>query len=219
MTHFNKLKSQERFNGFTLVEIIVVVVILGIAALIAVPMFSGAADMQVRSAANRVAADLDYAKGLAVTHQKNYSVVFYPASESYDIRETVADTIVKNPVRPDDTGDTWRARVDESVERLGFAPDVLNFHFLSWDRFKEKCKPKNGLLKVARKAQDEGLFTHLALSSHDSPAGMKKLIDTGEFVSIILQYNLLDRVNEEVIEQANKKGLGVVVMGPVGGGR
>ncbi|MBR6668204.1 MAG: aldo/keto reductase, partial [Clostridia bacterium] len=37
--------------------------------------------------------------------------------------------------------------------------------------------------------------------------------------SVLLQYNLLDRANEEMIQYAAKKGLGVVVMGPVGGGR
>ena len=36
---------------------------------------------------------------------------------------------------------------------------------------------------------------------------------------MLLQYNLLDRANEEMIQYAAQKGLGVVVMGPVGGGR
>ena len=34
-----------------------------------------------------------------------------------------------------------------------------------------------------------------------------------------MQYNLLDRSNEEMIAYARKKGLGVAAMGPVGGGR
>jgi len=84
-------------RGFTLVELILVVLILSIAAVIAIPMFSSAADIQVRSTANRIAADLDYARGLAITRQKNYAVVFYPASESYDIREAGL-SIIKNPL-------------------------------------------------------------------------------------------------------------------------
>jgi len=126
----------------------------------------------------------------------------------------------KNPVRMDDTRKTWRERLDQSVERLGGPPDILNFHFLSWDVFRKKCAPKRkGMLAEARKAQEEGLFGHLAISSHDDTKGMIKLLDTDEFVGITLQYNLLDRVNEPVIDHAYKKGIAVVVMGPVGGGR
>lgn len=102
MIDFKKLRRPGRNNGFTLIEIIMVVVILGIAAMIAVPMLSSAADMKVRAAANRIAADLDYAKGMAVTHQKGYAVVFDPANESYDIRVEPygTDDIITNPVRP-----------------------------------------------------------------------------------------------------------------------
>jgi prepilin-type N-terminal cleavage/methylation domain-containing protein len=87
----------DKSGGFTLVELILVVLILSIAALVAIPMFSSAADIQVRSVANRIAADLDYARGLAITRQKNYAVVFDPANESYDIREA-GFSIIKNPL-------------------------------------------------------------------------------------------------------------------------
>ncbi len=109
-------------RGFTLVELILVVLILSIAAVIAIPMFSSAADIQVRSAANRIAADLDYARGLAITRQKNYAVVFYPASESYDIREASGD-IIKNPL--DNRDFTVNLTADSRVSGVNI--DLTNF--------------------------------------------------------------------------------------------
>jgi prepilin-type N-terminal cleavage/methylation domain-containing protein len=100
MKYSEKQAKRSKAGGFTMVEIIVVVVILGIAAMMAVPMLSSAADMQARAAADRIASDLDYAKGLAVTHQTPYTVVFSPSGDSYDIRVTSTDTLVSNPVRP-----------------------------------------------------------------------------------------------------------------------
>lgn len=91
------MEQKKQNNGFTLVELIVVVLILSIAALVAIPVFSSAADIQVRSAANRIAADLDYARGLAITRQKNYAVVFDAGSECYDIREAGGD-VITNPL-------------------------------------------------------------------------------------------------------------------------
>ncbi|MHA1979428.1 MAG: aldo/keto reductase, partial [Candidatus Hodarchaeales archaeon] len=45
------------------------------------------------------------------------------------------------------------------------------------------------------------------------------IIDTGNFDLMLVQYNILDQVNEEMIAYAAEKGMGVVTMGSVGGGR
>ena len=75
--------------GFTLIEIIVVVVILAIAAMLAVPMLSTAADTQLRTAGNMIAADMEYARSMAISRQQNYSVVFSSAGNSYEVRDGV----------------------------------------------------------------------------------------------------------------------------------
>ncbi|MCL2444412.1 MAG: aldo/keto reductase, partial [Treponema sp.] len=78
---------------------------------------------------------------------------------------------------------------------------------------------KYGPLEAARKAKDQGLIKHISFSYHDSAENYKPIIDSGIFESTLVQYNMLDRSNEENIAYAKSKGLGVVVMGPVGGGR
>ena len=113
----------------------------------------------------------------------------------------------------------WREMLDTSLDRLGIdCIDILHLHDLSLKSFREVFVD-GGLLKTVCKAQAEGLFKHLAVSSHDRPDRIIELIDTGEFESILVQYNYLDRRNEEVIAHAAAKGLGVAVMGPLGGGR
>ena len=76
----------------------------------------------------------------------------------------------------------------------------------------------------AAKAKEEGLIRHISFSFHDSPEVIKYIIDTSEahgvkMESMLCQYNLLDRSNEEMLAYAHEKGLGTVAMGPVGGGR
>ena len=84
--------------GFTIIEILIVVVILAIAALTAIPMMSSAGSVQIRSVANMIAADLEYAKSLAITKGQNYWVVFDTGSESYHIEDQSGFTIA-HPVK------------------------------------------------------------------------------------------------------------------------
>jgi type II secretion system protein H len=87
-----------RHGGFTLVEIIIVVVIIAIAAMIVVPLATSAAGMQIRSAVNMIAADLEYAKSMAVSRGRFYSVVFDQSTESYSIRDQDG-AVIAHPVR------------------------------------------------------------------------------------------------------------------------
>jgi type II secretory pathway pseudopilin PulG len=76
-----------------MIELVVVVAILAIAAAIAVPMVSSAGSMQLRSAVNLVAADLEYAKSMSISRGQRYAVVFDPATETYQIVDESGATI------------------------------------------------------------------------------------------------------------------------------
>ncbi|MFW6033334.1 MAG: GspH/FimT family pseudopilin, partial [Phycisphaeraceae bacterium] len=74
-------------RAFTLVEILVVVVILGIAGAIVVPHLLTAGQLGVQAAARSVIADILYAQNEAVAHQKIRAVIFSPDSESYQLTD------------------------------------------------------------------------------------------------------------------------------------
>lgn len=84
--------------GFTIVEVVIVVVIIAIAALVAVPMMSSAAGLQIRSAANMIAADLEYARSMAISRGQNYSVEFDTSTERYRIKDQ-AGNVISHPVK------------------------------------------------------------------------------------------------------------------------
>ena len=89
-------------TAFTLIELMIVIVIIGIAAAMAVPMVSSAGSFQIRAAGNIVAADLEYAKSLAISRGRPYKVVFNPGAESYQIQEPNGTAVVP-PGRKDTT--------------------------------------------------------------------------------------------------------------------
>jgi predicted aldo/keto reductase-like oxidoreductase len=125
----------------------------------------------------------------------------------------------KNPIE-NASGADWRKRLEKSLSKLD--TDHIDFYHMwgiSWEAFETKIDVPGGPLAEARKARDEGLIRHISFSFHDKPESMIRLADTGCFESVLCQYNLLDRANEEAIAYAHEKGLGVVIMGPVGGGR
>ena len=118
------------------------------------------------------------------------------------------------------TAGDCRKVIEQSLSRLGIEViDVYHMHSLDWGSA-QKVLAKGGAMEGARKAKEEGLVRRLGFSFHDDPKRMVDIIEAApDFEVVTCQYNLLDRANEESMAYAHEKGLGVVVMGPVGGGR
>ncbi len=113
----------------------------------------------------------------------------------------------------------YRRYLEEQLQKLDVDYiDFYHFHSLNQERW-ENVVLKYDLLDEAQKAKEEGLIRHISFSFHDKPEVLKQLVDVGIFSSLLCQYNLLDRANEEAIAYAREKGVGVVIMGPVAGGR
>lgn len=115
-------------------------------------------------------------------------------------------------------GDYTRV-LEEQLRKLDMDyVDVYHFHGIDYNKFHDIDK-RSGWLNEALKAKEEGLIKHIAFSFHGDPGDMKKLADMGCFESVLCQYSAIDRSNEEAMAYVKSKGLGVIVMGPLGGGR
>jgi hypothetical protein len=116
------------------------------------------------------------------------------------------------------TGD-YRRCLDEQLRRLKVEYiDFYHFHGLDRNRYQDQVL-RYKLLDEAHKAKEQGLIKHLSFSFHDKPEVLKQLVDEGWAESVLCQYNLITPDNAKAISYARRKGLGVAVMGPVGGGR
>ena len=112
----------------------------------------------------------------------------------------------------------WWGHLENSLKRLDVDYiNIYNHHGINWERYVNDVEPR--VSKWMLKAKDQGLIKHICTSFHDTNEALMKLIDTGYVESITMQYNLLYRDLEEGIAHAKEKGVGVVIMGPVAGGR
>jgi uncharacterized protein len=122
----------------------------------------------------------------------------------------------KNPEYEDEA--IWWRNLENSLERLGVDYiDIYNHHGINWDRWTSRVEPF--VSKWVRRAVDQGMVKHVCASFHDTNEALERLVETGYLEVVTLQYNILDRSLEQGLALAHAKGMGVVVMGPVAGGR
>ena len=95
--------------------------------------------------------------------------------------------------------------------------DFLHISAMSYPIWKDMVLGYK-LIDRAEKLKAKGLIHHLSFSFHSDTDKMSELIDTGAFSSIMGQYNIVDRENEEIFAYAQSKGVGTIVMSPLMGG-
>ena len=126
--------ASERLGGFTLAEVMLVIVILAIAAMLALPLATSGASTQLKSAATIIASDLEYAKSMAISRGRNYSVVFNTGAESYQI-EDANGVLIKHPVKKswytvNFATDSRLNQVDISSADFGDTSETVGFDYL-----------------------------------------------------------------------------------------
>jgi prepilin-type N-terminal cleavage/methylation domain-containing protein len=96
------LSPSRRLAGrfaFSLIELLIVVAILGILIAVAAPYLSTNVPQQLQMAADSVAGDISYARGLAVANNSTYRITFNIGTNSYVMQHTGA-TAALNKLPP-----------------------------------------------------------------------------------------------------------------------
>ena len=82
--------------AFTLIEILIVVVIIGLAGAIVVPQLLAPSSMGPQAAGRAVIADILYAQSDAVAHQRVRKVIFDATTDSYRVTDDADTNLAAN---------------------------------------------------------------------------------------------------------------------------
>jgi predicted aldo/keto reductase-like oxidoreductase len=125
----------------------------------------------------------------------------------------------KNPTWLLEKPEDYDKYLEEQLKKLRTdCIDSYLFHSLSKKSLESTVRGMN-LVERAERARDAGKVRHICFSFHDDAVNLRELVDAGIGEAMLVQYNLLDRSNEKTMAYAAGRGMGVMVMGPVGGGR
>ena len=134
----------------------------------------------------------------------------------HDVRDKVYLSSKLPPSEVQQPGD-FRRKLEHSLKLMD--TDYLDFYHMhalnagKWEHAKAVEMDRDMI-----RARDEGLIRHISFSFHDAPRVMVDIADSGIFDTLLCQYNLIDQSNEEVMDILAKRGMGIMVMGPVAGG-
>jgi len=133
-------------RGFTLVEILAVIVILGIASAIIIPQIGTRDDMRARAAARNLVADLIYAQNLAISSGKVVYVRFDVANNKYSLITDPLSTKpkfgdpIEHPITQTDyvtqfgpTARGWEVVSFQSAVMNGLSPSFQNEFTVGFD--------------------------------------------------------------------------------------
>lgn len=93
----NRLRNQ---RGFTLPELVMVIVIVAILAVVVTPSAALFPEMKLRAAAERVQSDVRYAQGLARHEGARAGLTFDAGQKKYTVVHSAALTDADDPLQP-----------------------------------------------------------------------------------------------------------------------
>jgi prepilin-type N-terminal cleavage/methylation domain-containing protein len=133
-------------TAFTLIEILIVILILAVAALIVVPNIGSAGSTEAVSAARVLQADLDVARSMALTTQVPTSVVFSSDLKSYMVTANYAGGAYTSTVavnHPVNMGQLFQVTIPSLNGMSGVRVTNVNFGGLTYVTFDSLGAPSS----------------------------------------------------------------------------
>lgn len=125
---------------------------------------------------------------------------------------------VKQGIDANTTAASYRKAIEAQFVTLGInSADWLQVGWLTLEML-PKLIEKDGVLAAIHQMMDEGIVRHIGFTGHDTPDNFSEILQAGIFESMTVSYHLLNRSYEPTIAAARERGVGVIVMNPVGGG-
>ena len=118
-------------GGFTLVELLTVVVLLAVVAAVVLPNAGYSDGEKALAAAKKVAADIEYAQGEAVNRQTSITVSFSPAGETYSLASggtMLTDPVYGNSFEVNLPGDLHAVGVEINSADFGSGESTVTFN-------------------------------------------------------------------------------------------
>jgi len=84
-------------HGFTIIELVMVIAVIGLLAALAVPAFQDMAQIRRETARQKMIQDIRYARSLAIAQMERIGVTLSPSTESYSVYRNDSSNIVTNP--------------------------------------------------------------------------------------------------------------------------
>jgi len=126
-------------RGFTLLELIILIVILGFAVLIAVPNIDSYLDARIYSCAQKISSDIRYTQYLSIAEHKSYGVVFNASNNYYQVYEVATGNLAIDPYSRAGMG----LNLDATEEYKGVSISSVNIDSSNVIRFSSLGEPLN----------------------------------------------------------------------------
>jgi Tfp pilus assembly protein FimT len=126
-------------KSFTVFELIMVIIVIGVLLLIAIPNIDSYFDAKLNSCAQKIASDIRYAQYLSIAEHKIYGVQFNAGANYYRVYEPASGNTAQDPY----TRMSMELDLDDSAEYKGVDITSVDIDSSNEVRFSTLGKPLN----------------------------------------------------------------------------